>query len=108
MWLQTEAWTSTWKQWALLSVLCVRSVCLSYSESVPEKTGIFLFVLDLYLKIVVQLCYPFTNCCQSDRELCMKLLLQVKGVISITFDMNKRRSILRVKNDVKPEVSHLQ
>ncbi|XP_048256244.1 armadillo repeat-containing protein 1-like [Haliotis cracherodii] len=40
---------------------------------------------------------------RSDRELCMKLLLQVKGVISITFDMNKRRSILRVKNDVKPE-----
>ncbi|XP_046566803.1 armadillo repeat-containing protein 1-like [Haliotis rubra] len=40
---------------------------------------------------------------RSDRELCMKLLLQVKGVISITFDMNKKRSILRVKNDVKPE-----
>ena len=34
----------------------------------------------------------------------MRLLLQVKGVISITFDMNKKRCILRTKTEVRPEV----
>ena len=37
----------------------------------------------------------------------MRLLLQVKGVISITFDMNKKRCILRTKTEVRPEVSIL-
>lgn len=41
---------------------------------------------------------------QADRDLCMRLLLKVKGVISITFDMTKKRCLLRVKFDVKPEV----
>ncbi|PVD23408.1 hypothetical protein C0Q70_16677 [Pomacea canaliculata] len=40
---------------------------------------------------------------QADRDLCMRLLLKVKGVISITFDMTKKRCLLRVKFDVKPE-----
>ncbi|KAL3868084.1 hypothetical protein ACJMK2_040921 [Sinanodonta woodiana] len=40
---------------------------------------------------------------KSDRDLCMRLLLQVKGVISITFDMKKMRCIVRSKLDVKPE-----
>lgn len=34
----------------------------------------------------------------------MRLVLQVKGVISVTFDMNKKRCFLRVKPDIKPEV----
>lgn len=34
----------------------------------------------------------------------MRLLLQVKGVVSITFDMNKKRCIVRTKLDVRPEV----
>ncbi|KAL4235716.1 Armadillo repeat-containing protein 1 [Mactra antiquata] len=38
-----------------------------------------------------------------DRDVCMRLLLQVKGVISITFDMNKKRCIVRTKLDVRPE-----
>ena len=37
----------------------------------------------------------------------MRLLLQVKGVISITFDMNKKRCILRTKTEVRPEVGIL-
>ncbi|KAJ8305388.1 hypothetical protein KUTeg_015933 [Tegillarca granosa] len=41
---------------------------------------------------------------KSDRELLMRLLLQVKGVVSITFDLNKKRCILRTKQEVKPEV----
>ena len=41
---------------------------------------------------------------QCDRDVCMRLLLQVKGVISITFDMHKKRCILRTKPDVRPEV----
>ncbi|XP_078317419.1 armadillo repeat-containing protein 1-like [Crassostrea virginica] len=33
----------------------------------------------------------------------MRLILQVKGVISVTFDMIKKRCFLRVKPDMKPE-----
>lgn len=40
---------------------------------------------------------------KADRELVMKLILQVKGVISITFDLNKKRCILRTRQEVKPE-----
>ncbi|KAH9523763.1 Armadillo repeat-containing protein 1 [Bulinus truncatus] len=40
---------------------------------------------------------------KSDRDLCARLLLKVKGVISITFDLVKKRCILRTKFDVKPE-----
>ncbi|CAL1546633.1 unnamed protein product [Lymnaea stagnalis] len=40
---------------------------------------------------------------KSDRDLCARLLLKVKGVISITFDITKKRCILRTKMDVKPE-----
>ncbi|XP_069126106.1 armadillo repeat-containing protein 1-like [Argopecten irradians] len=40
---------------------------------------------------------------KADRELVMRLLLQVKGVVSITFDLNKKRCILRTKQDIKPE-----
>ncbi|XP_041358295.1 armadillo repeat-containing protein 1-like [Gigantopelta aegis] len=38
-----------------------------------------------------------------DRDLCMRLLLHIKGVVSITFDLNKKRCILKTKSDVKPE-----
>ena len=34
----------------------------------------------------------------------MRLLLHVKGVVSITFDLNQKRCIMRTKQDVKPEV----
>uniref|UniRef100_A0A2C9L395 Armadillo repeat-containing protein 1 n=2 Tax=Biomphalaria glabrata TaxID=6526 RepID=A0A2C9L395_BIOGL len=40
---------------------------------------------------------------KGDRDLCARLLLKVKGVISITFDLSKKRCILRTKPDVKPE-----
>uniref|UniRef100_A0A0B6YE95 Armadillo repeat-containing protein 1 n=1 Tax=Arion vulgaris TaxID=1028688 RepID=A0A0B6YE95_9EUPU len=40
---------------------------------------------------------------KSDRDLCARLLLKINGVISITFDMGKKRCILRTKLDVKPE-----
>lgn len=41
---------------------------------------------------------------QTDRDVLLRLILQVKGVISVTFDMNKKRCSLRAKPDVKPEV----
>lgn len=40
---------------------------------------------------------------KTDRDVLMRLVLQVKGVISVTFDMNKKRCFLRVKPDIKPE-----
>ncbi|KAK3758662.1 hypothetical protein RRG08_016631 [Elysia crispata] len=40
---------------------------------------------------------------KSDRDLCARLLLKVKGVISITFDLSKLRCIVRTKQDVKAE-----
>ncbi|XP_005107731.1 armadillo repeat-containing protein 1 [Aplysia californica] len=40
---------------------------------------------------------------KSDRDLCARLLLKVRGVISITFDLTRKRCILRTKLDVKPE-----
>lgn len=40
---------------------------------------------------------------KNDKDVIMRLLLQVKGVISITFDLNQQRCILRTKQDVKPE-----
>lgn len=40
---------------------------------------------------------------KNDKDVVMRLLLHVKGVISITFDLNQKRCILRTKQDVKPE-----
>lgn len=40
---------------------------------------------------------------KGDRDLCARLLLKVKGVISITFDLGKLRCIVRTKPDVKAE-----
>ncbi|XP_062587102.1 armadillo repeat-containing protein 1-like [Saccostrea cucullata] len=40
---------------------------------------------------------------KTDRDVLMRLILQVKGVVSVTFDMNKKRCFLRAKPDVKPE-----
>ncbi|KAL5015943.1 hypothetical protein ScPMuIL_005532 [Solemya velum] len=40
---------------------------------------------------------------KHDRDFCMKLLIQTKGVVSITFDSSKKRCILRTKMDTKPE-----
>ncbi|RUS70797.1 hypothetical protein EGW08_021445 [Elysia chlorotica] len=40
---------------------------------------------------------------KSDRDLCARLLLKVKGVISITFDLSKLRCIVRTKPEVKAE-----
>ncbi|KAK7100308.1 armadillo repeat-containing protein 1-like [Littorina saxatilis] len=40
---------------------------------------------------------------QADRDLCMRLLLRVKGVVSITFDVHKKQCLMRTKPEVKPE-----
>ncbi|KAH3733609.1 armadillo repeat-containing protein 1-like isoform X2 [Dreissena polymorpha] len=50
--------------------------------------------------VILQLKGLLNKC---DRDVCMRLLLQTKGVISITFDMNKKRCIVRVKPDMRPE-----
>lgn len=48
----------------------------------------------------------FEHCLlQADRDLCMRLLLKVKGVVSVTFDAGRKRCLLRTRPDVKPEVS---
>ncbi|XP_064606538.1 armadillo repeat-containing protein 1-like [Liolophura sinensis] len=40
---------------------------------------------------------------KHDREVCMRLLLQVKGIISVTFDLTRKRCIARTRADVKTE-----
>ncbi|XP_076440703.1 armadillo repeat-containing protein 1-like [Babylonia areolata] len=40
---------------------------------------------------------------QADRDLCIRLLLHVKGVVSVTFDSGKKQFLLRTKPDVRPE-----
>lgn len=40
---------------------------------------------------------------KNDKDVVMRLLLHVKGVVSITFDLNQKRCIMRTKQDVKPE-----
>ncbi|CAI9725393.1 repeat-containing 1-like [Octopus vulgaris] len=41
---------------------------------------------------------------KHDRELCTCLLIKVKGVISIIFDMNKSRCTVRTLSKIQPEV----
>lgn len=43
-------------------------------------------------------------CSQSDKQLCEEKLLGVRGVISFTFDVSKRRCVVRVKSDLSPKV----
>ncbi|KAH6921462.1 hypothetical protein HPB50_000610 [Hyalomma asiaticum] len=43
-------------------------------------------------------------CSESDRELCKEALLGVRGVISFTFDIERRRCVVRVKSDLSPRV----
>lgn len=43
-------------------------------------------------------------CSQSDKERCEEKLLDVRGVISFTFDMERRRCVVRVKSDLSPRV----
>lgn len=43
-------------------------------------------------------------CSESDRELCKEVLLGVRGVISFTFDIERRRCVVRVKSDLSPRV----
>jgi len=38
-----------------------------------------------------------------DRDTCREKLLQVKGVVSLTFDMKLKRAVLRVKSDLRAE-----
>ncbi|XP_050412193.1 armadillo repeat-containing protein 1 [Patella vulgata] len=54
-----------------------------------------------HAKAIVLLIKGITNKCDAD--LCIKLLIEVKGVISITFDMESKRCIVRTKSSVKPE-----
>ncbi|KAH7975729.1 hypothetical protein HPB52_004649 [Rhipicephalus sanguineus] len=41
-------------------------------------------------------------CSESDRELCKEKLLAVQGVISFTFDIERRRCVVRVRSDLSP------
>lgn len=43
-------------------------------------------------------------CSQSDKKLCEEKLLSVRGVISFTFDIARRRCVVRVKSDLSPKV----
>lgn len=43
-------------------------------------------------------------CSESDRELCKEKLLAVQGVISFTFDIERRRCVVRVRSDLSPRI----
>lgn len=53
----------------------------------------------------------FDNCLpslfQSRRNLCEEALLKIKGVISFTFQMAVQRCVVRIRSDLKAEVSTL-
>lgn len=42
---------------------------------------------------------------QSRRNLCEEALLKIKGVISFTFQMAVQRCVVRIRSDLKAEVS---
>lgn len=44
---------------------------------------------------------------QSRRNLCEEALLKIKGVISFTFQMAVQRCVVRIRSDLKAEVSIL-
>lgn len=48
---------------------------------------------------------PF--CCQTRRSLCEDALLKIRGVISFTFQMAVKRCVVRIRSDLKAEVSIL-
>ena len=58
------------------------------------------------LCLIVILAANVCSFVQADRDLCMRLLLRVKGVVSVTFDVGKKQCLLRTRPDVKPEVGH--
>ncbi|XP_077497086.1 uncharacterized protein LOC144107782 isoform X1 [Amblyomma americanum] len=41
---------------------------------------------------------------QSDKERCEEILLNMRGVISFTFDMERRRCVVRIKSDLSPRM----
>ena len=50
--------------------------------------------------------YVICGCLQNSRDIVEDQLLTVKGVISFTVDMTNQRCAVRLRSDVKPEVSH--
>lgn len=45
--------------------------------------------------------------CQTRRSLCEEALLKIRGVISFTFQMAVKRCVVRIRSDLKAEVSVL-
>lgn len=50
----------------------------------------------------------FPVCCQTRRSLCEEALLKIRGVISFTFQMAVKRCVVRIRSDLKAEVSVVQ
>lgn len=79
-------------------------------RNVEKDTRIFFFILSIWLIFRFGIDHAY-NCIytifmnlQDDLDLCRSLLVKVKGVISVTFDFKTKRSILRCRNELKPEV----
>lgn len=61
--------------------------------------------VDLFsLPILITVCFLLF---QSRRNLCEEALLKIKGVISFTFQMAVQRCVVRIRSDLKAEVSTL-
>lgn len=51
------------------------------------------------------MCLTRVSDLQNCRSLCEEALLKIKGVISFTFQMAVKRCIVRIRSDLKAEVS---
>ena len=84
-----------------------------YMYNYPDKHFIEPFAFELHLSLSTAVCLMYQHVkfnsssfyFQNDMETCRERLLTVKGVISITFDLSKNRSIIRVKPEITASVS---
>lgn len=62
----------------------------------------------LFSSLLSTSCHTFPLslvCCQTRRSLCEEALLKIRGVISFTFQMAVKRCVVRIRSDLKAEVS---
>ena len=98
--LSTDKWNVN--IWTLTHTLCIQQLNVWACSLIGHCE-----VLNVYIQYTIATTKCWCLCFQCDRDVCMRLLLQVKGVVSITFDMNRKRCIIRTKVDVRPEVSNI-
>lgn len=62
-------------------------------------------MLALLCRTSTQTFHLFPVCWQTRRSLCEEALLKIRGVISFTFQMAVKRCVVRIRSDLKAEVS---